>query len=360
MGIEDICIDTDKGDDIGQDTACEIIDEDIESVSDLLATPYARPEVKKDFSETLTNAKKLQSDGLDFISQSMEQLQLGKPVNMDEADVITGSIVESLSDNYNALMCLTQLRNKDSYLLQHSFNVSVFMGMLAASLNIQGEDLDRLVTGALLHDVGKINVDDEILHKPGKLTAEEWQEMRMHVTYGETHLQKIPGLAQEIMDICAQHHERLDGTGYPRGLSGDEIPTHSRMASIVDVYDAITADRVYHSGMAPTLALRSMLEWSEKDGLDKDLLYQFIRCLSIYPQGSFVLLSNQLIGIVQSVHPTLVNKPQVSVVYDLAKKIQVPNFLLDLSESNCSVRIERVVNPKKFGLDAYQLMQTLS
>ncbi len=357
MGIEEICIDTDKGADIvihkkPSKTGAQ-------SLANLLSAPCDRPQPKKGFSEELLAARKVQTAGLDFINKTLGNIQLGKPIDIDSAQEVACDIVESLNNNQNALLCLTQLRQKDQYLLEHSFNVSVFMGILAASMNFQGGELDRLVTGALLHDVGKVDIDDAILHKPGKLTAEEWQEMRKHVTYGEKYLNKIPGLASEVLDICAHHHERLDGSGYPRGLRAEEIPIHSRMSSIVDIYDAVTADRVYHHGISPALALRNMLEWSEQDSLDKELLYQFIRCLSIYPQGSFVLLSNQKLGVVQSVHAKLMHKPVVNIVYNLAKKIRVPHFPLDLSASNCAVKIERVVDPKDYGLDLQELLQTM-
>lgn len=330
-----------------------------ENIQSLLKKPHIRLNEKTSFDAELAVAKKIQSEGLALVESVMTNVKYGQAVDVNSTKELAGNVIESLLNNQNALLCLTQLRTKDKYLVEHSFNVSIFMGILAVSLNIMGDELNDLVTGALLHDVGKIKVSDGILNKPGKLTSEEWREMQMHVTFGEQYLRDVPGLSKEIIDICAQHHERLDGSGYPRKLTASEIPLHSRMAAVVDVYDAITADRVYHQGMAPAIALKKMVEWSDEIHLDKDLVYQFIRCLSVYPQGSFVLLNNQRLGIVQALHKTEMKKPVITIVYNLEKNIRVPNFPMDLSDPSCSCKIERVVLPEEYGLNLNELLGTL-
>jgi putative nucleotidyltransferase with HDIG domain len=311
------------------------------------------------FEEEFEAAKALQKEATKMVSQLLTHVKLGKPVDFDAAEATADNIITSLQNNQSALLVVSHIRSKDRYLLEHSFNVSVLMGVLASSLGYADEALHTLVSGALLHDIGKIRVDDSVLHKPGSLEPEEWEEMKRHVTYGEEELAKIGGIDPVIIDICAQHHERLDGSGYPRGLHERDIPMHSRMASVVDVYDAITADRCYHEGMNPAKALKCMLEWSSEKHLDKQLVYQFIRCLSVYPAGSIVKLNNNRLAAVETVHPTMMDKPKVQVIYSLDKKSVLSPYPLDLAKPGNEIAIEKAVDPSTLGLSAAKMLETL-
>lgn len=358
LGVTDVYIDVSRGKEasVGEDRE-QINARQNQALKELLAKPFERPEAKVAFDEELEAAKAIQSEATKMVERVLQDVKMGKPIDVSPAEQTADGILDSLDRNQNALLCLTQLRTKDRYLLEHSFNVSVLMGVLASSLGYQGKELKDLVSGALLHDIGKIKVSDEVLHKPGSLEPHEWEEMKRHVTYGEEVLNQIPGLPQVVRDICAQHHERLDGSGYPRGLSAEQLPMHSRMSSVADVYDAVTADRVYHKGMAPTEALRRMLEWSDEQHLDKDVVYQFIRALSIYPAGEFVELSNARIAVVETVDATRMDKPKVRVVYNLTKKIVVPPFPLDLAEKGSDIQIVRPTDPVRLGLNPLELLQ---
>ncbi|WP_317933352.1 HD-GYP domain-containing protein [Halioxenophilus sp. WMMB6] len=357
LGVTEVYIDQGRGKaaEVGLSLS-DINRRQAEQLQALVARPYERPSAKSVFDQALVEAKKIQSEATELVSKVMMDAKLGLPLDFGPAQETADAILESLKSNQNALLCVTQLRTKDRYLLEHSFNVSVLMGVLASSLGFHGRELQALVSGALLHDVGKIRVHDNILHKPGGLTPEEWEEMKRHVTYGEEFLCQDDSLAPEIIEICAQHHERLDGSGYPRGLSAEQLPLHTRMASVADVYDAVTADRVYHQGMAPTTALKKMLEWSDAQQLDKNLVYQFIRCVGVYPPGAVVLLSNHRLAVVVSEHPSLMDKPVVKVVYHLDQRLLLPPYPLDLSEHACEVTITRAVDPRQYGLEALTLL----
>ncbi len=359
LGVTDIYIDVEKGKgtDAGEDQE-SIIQKQKKEIDALVKKPYHRPTPKVAFDEEMELAKQIQDEAHELVNKVMQDAKMGKPIEVGPAQETAGVILQSLEKNQNALLCLTHLRTKDRYLLEHSFNVSVLMGVLASSLGISGDDLQTMVSGALLHDVGKIKVDDAILHKPGQLENHEWDEMKRHVTYGEAILGPIPGLAPEILDIVAHHHERMDGSGYPRGLSEDQLPMHSRMAAVADVYDAVTADRVYHRGMPPSTALKKMLEWSDERHLDKTFVFQFIRCLSVYPAGCLVLLNNKRIAVVESVNPDAMDKPVVRVVYDVEKKALVEPFLLDLKAKSDSVAIEKAVDPAQTQLDLQGLLRS--
>jgi len=338
LGVKELYIDTSLGKDV----------EPANAVKAKVSKPLPVPKVS--LAKEIGNAKAMQSEATALISRCMADIKMGAALELTEFTDISARMIESLSQNYNALACVTQLREKDRYLMEHSFNVSVLMGILAHALGYSGNTLQEMVTGALLHDVGKIRIADEILHKPGKFLPEEWDEMKRHVTYGEEVLQKTPSITSIMMDICAQHHERIDGGGYPRGLSGDQIPIHSRMASVVDVYDAITAERVYHKGMAPTVALKKLMEWSTEGHLDPQLVRHFINAMGVYPVGSVVELDKQKLAVVLEANPNDPKKPKVIQMYDLKIRRYVNKLAIDLADERCGRHIVTAVYAESYGI----------
>jgi putative nucleotidyltransferase with HDIG domain len=349
LGVKELYIDTSLGKDVqpvklSQRSVGAVPLSDVPKVFKPLPIPTVP------LAKEIENAKAMQSEATELISRCMSDIKMGTALELVEFTDISGRMIESLAQNHNALICVTQLREKDRYLMEHSFNVSVLMGILAHALGYSGDILQEMVTGALLHDVGKIRIADEILHKPGKFLPEEWDEMKRHVTYGEEILQKTPSITAIMMDICAQHHERIDGGGYPRGLSGDEIPIHSRMASVVDVYDAITAERVYHKGMAPTVALKKLMEWSTEGHLDQQLVRHFINAMGVYPVGSVVELDKQKLAVVLEANPGDPKKPKVIQMYDLKIRRYVNKLAIDLADERCGRHIVKAVYGESYGI----------
>ena len=165
------------------------------------------------------------------------------------------------------------------------------------SVGMDREAIRQAGLGGLLHDTGKALVPDEILNKPGRLTDEEFDIIRRHPGDGHEILLKTPGIGEIPLDITLHHHERVDGSGYPHKLPGEQITTMAKMAAIVDVYDAITADRCYHKGLSATDGLRKLYEWS-KYHFDPKLVQAFMRCVGIYPVGTLVLLESGKLGVV--------------------------------------------------------------
>jgi putative nucleotidyltransferase with HDIG domain len=352
LGVHYLYIDTDKGSDSPEGVPIEHISRLHERELQKLQQEARLPAPTVDFATEKKQADKIRTKALSMVGDLMLDVKKGNKLNVAGVEDLAYEVVESLTGNHNALASLLRLRKKDQYLLEHSFSVSVLMGMLARSMGYTGDALQPLVTGALLHDIGKIRVPDSILHKPGRLEAEEWEEMKRHVNYGMEALADTPGISDTAKLICAQHHERLDGTGYPFQLPADEISVYGRMGAVVDVYDAITADRVYHQGMAPTIALRKMLEWSN-DHLDRDLVYQLIRCISIYPPGAMVLLKNGHLAVVQEINAMQQAQPIVQLVYDTSKRVAVPSRVVDLSDEVDLTQFGEVikaVEPGDYGL----------
>lgn len=349
MGLSQVYIDISKGKDCAEGVPLDDIQKKHQAEFDSLSGgDLSAPKVS--FEAERKNALEVRDKALTLVGEVMQDVKMGRAFDSAAVDVIVTEIADSLINNHNALQSLMRMRDKDQYLLEHSMNVAVLMGVLGRSVGIRGQELHEMVYGAFLHDVGKVRVPEAILYKPGRLEPDEWDEMKRHVDYGMEALGELKGLPPIAMNICAQHHERLDGTGYPFQLGGDKITRHGRMAAVVDVYDAVTADRVYHKGMEPTSALKKMLEWSGSH-LDRSMVYQLIRSVSVYPAGTMVQLSSGHVAVVQEVNLQQPSQPRVKLVYDSRRKINVQENVISLADTDLYGSIKGAVAPELYGLD---------
>ena len=350
QGMLECFIDTAKGNDCSEGIPLDQLHH--------TKTPEAPfPECDEDFpsprvayEEERDNAVRVRDKALRLVSDVMHDVKMGRSIDRQAVDDIALEITESLVNNQNALLSLMYMGNKDEYLLEHSMNVAVLMGVLARSLGYRGEELHHMVLGAFVHDVGKIRVPESILHKPGKLELAEWEEMKRHVDYGIEALSTIENFPDIAMAICSEHHERLDGTGYPFSRSAAQISQQGRMGAVVDVYDAITSDRVYHQGLEPNAALKKMLEWSG-DHLDRELVYQLIRCVGVYPAGSLVQLASGHVAVVLEVCTRQPAQPRVKLVYDGNRQQRISEKVVSLADTDLYGQIMKAVAPSEFGLN---------
>lgn len=197
------------------------------------------PEDKIGFNEEIKEAKQVHTEAKDFIKNVMNDIRLGKSISSTEAKKIVDNMTESVMRNKDALLCLTQLKKQDEYTSFHSISVSVLCLAFGRHMGYQKNTLKALGLGGLLHDVGKMKVPVEILNKAGKLSEEEFEIMKKHVIYSAEILSAIHGINQNVLEAPLQHHERYNGTGYPKGLKGEQISAFGLLSSITDVYDAI-------------------------------------------------------------------------------------------------------------------------
>lgn len=355
LGVKELYIDTEKGVDCAEgipvDTAKQVQAEQFDSIAIQSGTMG-----RKTAAQERERAEKSYGQAKNVVSSILSEVQAGKSIDPSAVNETADDIMASLDANENALACLSHIRSKDEYLLEHSVNVGLLLGVFARSRRMDTDTTRQLVAGGLLHDIGKILVPDEILNKPGKLEPEEWEEMKRHVIYGEQILDVTEGLSDLTRSICALHHERLDGTGYPRGLKGDEISEAGRMSAICDVYDAVTADRVYHKGMAPNEVLRKLVGWSVNH-LDKTLVYDFIRCLSVYPVGTIVELSNGYIAIVIEANRRQPKQPIVRAFYNAKTETMLPVQIIDLASEDATLEILSTSDSRSLSIDAKQFLQ---
>jgi putative nucleotidyltransferase with HDIG domain len=316
LGTHEIYIDVSRGTDVEdaptQEEARSSIDSQIETIAQAGETPKeSRPTA---LGEERQRARKLHSEANRIVRGMMSDVRLGKQIEIEQIEPVVERIVDSIFRQQDALLPLAQLKNHDEYTFQHSVSVCALMTSFARALELPREIIREIAIGALLHDVGKATVDDAILNKPGKLTDEEFVHMKSHVVQSKIILEATPGISPIALDVAAQHHERFDGSGYPNKLKGEKISRYGQMSAIVDVYDAITSERVYHKGMPPTEALRKILEWS-KYHFNPELTQVFIRSLGIYPTGSLVRLESGRLAVVEEQHHDKIMQPKVRIIF---------------------------------------------
>ncbi|MEL0640566.1 HD-GYP domain-containing protein [Pseudoalteromonas aliena] len=301
------------------------------------------------FDHEINKAKKIYNEAKTLQLKAFKDIEAGRNIDITPFKELASGFMDSVFRNQDALACLTQMRQKDAYLLEHSINVSILMSIFAKHLGIEKNIIEQLTTGALLHDIGKIKIPDEVLNKPGRLTEAEFEIMKKHSLFSKEILEEA-GLTGFAVDIAGMHHERLDGNGYPFAKKGDEISQYVRMASIVDVYDALTAERVYKAGMEPIKAFK-ILKDGCPDSFDGELLTKFIQCIGIHPVGTLVRLSSQKVGLVIQSNPTKPLKPVVKTFYNAKHSHYTEVQDLDLSSKKTQDTLESAVNPKEYNID---------
>lgn len=226
---------------------------------------------------------------------------------------LSEEICHNILINKHISIGLVDIKNMDNYTYQHSVNVATLSVVLGVALGLSKTKLIDLCIGALLHDIGKVFVGKEIIQKPGALTDEEFAIIKTHPKLGYEYIKSYGDLKTHCKMIVLQHHERIDGSGYPNGLVKDDINLLARIVSIADVYDALTSDRPYKRAMCPNDAFEFILS---KAGtmFDFELTKIFSRIMVPYPDGTIVELSNGCIARVEATHPLYPLRPTVKVI----------------------------------------------
>lgn len=316
----------------------------------------AKPVKKKKLSRfsQQQKAQKIIRDAKGLAQKILSQTFEGKPIELDELDDMADDLIESVLLHSDALHCVSALRTKDEYLLEHSVNVATLLVTFGKYLELPKDMLKQMAIGGIVHDVGKIKVDDKVLHKPARLTPEEFEHMKLHQVFASEIIVTIEGLSDVSRDVCLMHHEKLDGTGYPNGLTADQLPLHGRMSCIVDIYDALTADRCYKQGMSPAEAFKILLSLTPNH-LDKDLVYKFINCIGVYPVGAIVELSDGRIGIVWTSNTSEPLKPEVKCFYSRKYNRFIDVAFVNLKTSQ--VKIEKAIAQSQLEVDATRFFE---
>ncbi len=299
-------------------------------------------------SEELDRAQKLQAKAKRIVAFIFREARLGNALQSTEAIALVDEIMLSVSRNSNALVSLSRLKSKDDHTFLHSLAVSALMIALGRQMGIEGDALKNLGVAGLLHDVGKVAIPDNILNKPGKLTAEEFEIVKAHSRRGWEILSSAPDVDEVVLDVCLHHHERMDGAGYPDKLTGEPLSLPARMAAVCDVYDALTSDCSYRKAFSPADAIRKMTELQNVH-FDKAVFHAFVKTVGIYPSGTLVKLKSGRLAVVADQSTKSLTTPIVKVFFSTKANEPIPPVLVDLSK--VPDPIASVENPIEWKLD---------
>lgn len=307
---------------------------------------------EKSEGQSFTEAQALYDKAKIAHKRFLKRMQAGQVGNLESLKQSCNEIIESLFENANALQCLTLIKDDQEYLLQHCLNSAILMGVFAKHLGFDKELINELCLAGLLMDAGMSTVPKEIYEKPRKLNSKEWSIVKSHVDTGMEMVERMGELSETVLNTIANHHERLDGTGYPSAKAGKYIGIYGRMAAIVDIYDALTSDRPWRKAYSPTAALKQLLA-DDSGKIDPSLVQQFIKCIGVHPVGSLVKLKSDRLGIIIKANTTEPLKPVVMCFYSLTSGMHTELKRVDLSiikdEIVTSVRPEEFkINLNKF------------
>lgn len=313
------------------------------------------------FREQLYRARKIYNHTRQFISKTYEDIRANHKVNVKTAKVLVKEMADNITISSNIMQWLTYLKERHEYTLTHSINVCILALTFGRHMKLERHDLELLGLGALLHDIGKIKVPSEILDKPGRLTAEEFEIMKSHPVEGYKILEIDEQMPPESLEIVLHHHERINGEGYPDRMEGDHISLITKMASIVDVYDAITSDRCYHDAISPHKALQDIYSWTKND-FDKQLVEQFMSCMGLYPVGTIVELNDGQTGIVLSVTENTRLRPIVLLIKNSDNKFYKRRRVFNLSsqawdEKSKRLEIRHALEPKQTDINVKRVLE---
>ena len=270
-------------------------------------------EKKETSAADIATIRRLYSDATNIAGSVWQSAQTEGVPDPTAARALVDSLAQAVSANRTALIALTALKNYDNYTFTHMVNVSILTMSQARALGIDGAILRELGLAALMHDIGKVRTPTEILNKPEKLTDSEFAVMRMHVVDGAEILRRTPEMPAIAPVIAFEHHLRLDGTGYPFGVSRSGLNVGTMLCSIADVYDAMRSQRVYQQAF-PSDRILEVMKRSDGQQFDQHLVRRFTQLLGIYPPGNLVRLDDGATAVVMAVHAPEPFKPRVKVI----------------------------------------------
>lgn len=352
-GVTEVWIDTAKGADVPVDrlsaanTASEVEQQVDASLAeaDQDAAPAAR---KVDLDEEIGRAARICAKGKQAVMSMFQEVRMGKAINAEAAGELVEEISNSVMRNPGALISLARLKSVDDYTYMHSVAVCALMVSLSRQLELDEATTKELGMAGLLHDMGKANMPMAVLNKPGKLTDEEFAIMKSHPGEGHRMLLASGSVGEIPLEVCLHHHEKVDGTGYPDRLSGDQISLFAKMGAVCDVYDAITSNRPYKVGWDPAESIRKMTEWSAGH-FDSRVFQAFVRSVGIYPVGSLVRLDSGRLGIIIEQSEKLLT-PIVKVFFSVRSQLYIQPEIIDLSSPRASDKIVSREDPERWGM----------
>ncbi|MGX5658703.1 HD-GYP domain-containing protein [Castellaniella ginsengisoli] len=345
--LEWVLIDTDRGVDVSSGDAAPA------GRADAVPQPpgVARsPGKAAPAQQAATPEQQAFDDAKDIIDVSREQVQqlfadveLGGKIDMRQIGGLVQDMADSIEGHPDALTSLARIKRADQYLYAHSVAVSALMTALARTLDLSDEQIRLAGMAGLLHDIGKVRDPDEAPGKLGRPIQPAQELLRKHPQAGAEALLQDPDVPPEVIDVCLHHHERVDGKGFPDGLTGENISLLARMAAICNYYDEVISTRPFKKGWDPAFALFKMLRSSGQ--FDMDLLGAFVRTVGRYPLGSIISLTQSELGLVVAQNPDTPELPVVKIFYSIRWSHAIPERRVNLADPDCPSRVLPVVAP---------------
>lgn len=317
----------------------------------------SRPEYepKKSVRAEHKVARELIDVGKVNIKGIMNSVQMRQMIDTDVAETTVTTCVHSIMNNPDAMIWMSKIKDEDQYTAEHCLNVCILAIAFGRHLRLTESELQVLGLCGLLHDVGKMRSPQEILDKPGKLTEEEYKVIQQHTIDGHRLLSDTTsGVVHSLAkDVVLNHHERPDGSGYPRGLDSSSISEFSRIIAVVDAYDAITSNRCYSRAKSPVEAQKIIFENRGKQ-FDEEIALEFIKTVGPYPPGTIVELRNGMVGIVLTGKHKFRHLPTIVVLRDQNKDAMdertVELHLTDTNELSKEFLIKKTLADGEHGI----------
>ncbi|MFQ5428220.1 MAG: HD-GYP domain-containing protein [Thermodesulfobacteriota bacterium] len=327
-------------------TGPPIIEQDLRKTLDMKGITHIQV---KAATEEEGNYLEVYNGALEAVINAMDEVRLGKIPSSGPVNKVTDDLTESVLEDRDAMIGLAMIKNYDNYLFNHSVNVAILSVSLAGAIGLSRDQVHNIGVGAILHDIGKTGVAEQIIRKPGGLSSEEWQKIREHPQIGADIIKRMDGMDEVVSNIVYEHHIKYDETGYPE--EHGELNPLSQIVTICDAYDALTTLRVYQKPHNPSEALKIMTNFSGKN-FHPDYLKTFTEMIGIYPVGTLVRLSTNEIGIVTKVSAEMPSKPVLKIIFNADGSKQDPPILRDLAmDAEGDRQIIATVEPASLGIE---------
>lgn len=359
-GVQELWIDTAKGLDAESDVAggSEHAEQDgaeqIERELEFAASPPMEYDLGPSEGTALVQARALYRRSVPKIKALFGEARLGKAIRVDQCTALLEEVSESVLNNPGALINVARLKTRDEYTYMHSIAVCALMISLGRQLGLDTGQLKEAGLAGMLHDLGKAFMPRSVLMKPGKLTDAEFAQMKSHPERGHALLKECGSVGPIVLDVCLHHHEKVDGSGYPHGLKGNEISLFAKMGAVCDVYDAITSERPYKKGWDPGESLRRMAQW--KGHFEQRVFQAFFKTVGIYPVGSLVRLQSGRLAVVMSQDARSLLAPKVKVFFNTASNKRIEPQEIELASHWCNDKVAGCESPDNWNFTDMDLL----
>ncbi|MEY8876819.1 MAG: HD-GYP domain-containing protein [Leptothrix sp. (in: b-proteobacteria)] len=340
-GIAEVWIDTARGIDVAgglsQDEVAEQVEQELGHVDPVALAPEP---LATCLADEFGRAAQICRQAKREVESLFGEARMGHAIHADGCLSLVDDIIGSVTRNRGALASLVRLKTQDEYTYLHSVAVCTLMVALARTLQLPAEQVRQAGVAGLLHDMGKARIPLAVLNKPGRLTDDEFRVMKQHPRWGHDLLAQTGTTPAWALDVCLHHHEKVDGSGYPDRLAGDQISLVAQMGAVCDVYDAVTSVRPYKGAWDPGEAVRQMAQW--KGHFDARVFQAFVKTVGIYPIGTLVRLQSGRLGVVMDQNDQSLLAPRVKVFFSTKSNLPIAPEVIDLAAPGRSERIVAV------------------